>query len=312
MAAQARGQTAGGADGLDQGPQVGDQAVVPGDQLVQLTAGRRVLVLEARGPSRSRLHQRLHDLVVDGGQRVASSGEEPHDGREPVLDGIRARRPQHERLPRAGQAIEPPRLHPPSAQRPQLVRQMLFDEGNLRLHGEDGIAQAGVGAAVRRYTGENPGAALLIHESARAVDRVHQQAPAAIPLPRPTRQHEAIAGESLGHQAQRLLARELSEPLYEGFLTHPVDGVNRIASLSRIGRHGGEQLRGLAGACVEHRIPDALVQREDGLEQAPGVRHLSRPACSARPRPLAARPPSLPGRRRSGSSRRRSRARRGT
>src|SRR5213594_3054689 len=240
--------------------------------------------------------------------------EESHDGRETVRDGVRPRGSERDRLPRAGKAIEPPRLDPPPAECPELIRKMLLDQRNLGLHGEHDVTQARLGTAVRRDSGENPGAALLIHQSARAVDRVDQQPPAAILLPRPARQDEDVAGESFGHQTQRLRASELGEALHEGFLGHPVDGVDRVACAAppcHFGSHGGKLLRSLPRAGVHHGAPDAIVEREDGLEQARGVRHLSRPAYSARSRPPGARPPSPPGQRRSESSRRRSPGRRG-
>ena len=256
----------------------------------------------------------MHDFIIDRGQGVPGTREEAHHGREPVRDGVRLRRSQREAVPRARQAIDPAGLHPAAAQRPELVRQMLLEERNLGLHGQDDVAQARSGAPVRRDAREDPGAALLIHQAARAVDRVDQQAPAAVLFARspPPRQHEAVAGQSFGHQTERLLARDIGEALHERVLAYPVDGVDRIAVAFRVGSHGGEQLRRLPGARRDHRVADALVQRPDGLEQARGVRHLNHPLCSARSRPPAAPPPCLPGRRRSGSCRRRSPDPRGT
>ena len=186
---------------------------------------------------------------------------------------------------------------------------MLLDERDFGLHGERDVAQAGGGAAIGRHAGENPGAALLKHQSAGAVDRVDQQAPTAIVLDGSPRQHQRVSREPLADEIQRLLARQLCESLDEGILTHAVDGVDRVAGVAS---HRRELLRRLAGARIDHGCADPLVDREERLEEALGGVHVRCPACSARSGPPAARPPSPPGPCRSGNSRLRSLDRRGT
>src|SRR5437667_12513467 len=170
MAAVTRWQAVGGANRLDEWPQARYPAVVTGHQVVQLAAGGRRLVFEAGGPPWHRRHQRLNDLIVDGGQDVPRPREESHDGSEAMSDGVGCRGSQREALPRAGQSIVAPRLHPLAAQRPELIRKMLFDQWDLGLDGEHDVAQPGSGTAVRRHAGKDPGAPLLIHKAPRAVE----------------------------------------------------------------------------------------------------------------------------------------------
>src|SRR5207244_11260770 len=57
--------------------------------------------------------------------------------------------------------------------------------------------------------------------------------------------HDALPiWEPLGHDAQRLLMGEIGEALHQHVLTHPVDGVNRVAP--GVASHGRELLRRLA------------------------------------------------------------------
>ena len=71
-----------------QRPEIGNEAVVAGNQLIELTAGRRVLVLEAvRLSRRIRTKRAEYDRLVDRRQFITRPGEEPGDGRVAVLDG---------------------------------------------------------------------------------------------------------------------------------------------------------------------------------------------------------------------------------
>src|SRR5262247_3819961 len=88
--------------------------------------------------------------------------------------------PQRQRLALAGYAIVSSRLGSGAAYRPELIGEMLFEQGDLRLRGEHDVGESSRGSAIRRHAGQHPGAALLIHEAARAVEGVHENAPAAI------------------------------------------------------------------------------------------------------------------------------------
>ena len=77
---------------VQQRADVGDEAVVSRHQLVQLAAGREVLILEARRLARHRRAEHLgHDLVVDRGEHVARAGKEAAHRRESVRDRVGAR-----------------------------------------------------------------------------------------------------------------------------------------------------------------------------------------------------------------------------
>src|SRR6266550_3643610 len=89
--------------------------------------------------ARLRLHQRVHDLVVDRAQDFARTGKEAHHGREPVRERAGAGTPQREWLGLARDAIPAPRIHAFTPQRPQLIREVLLQERNLGLHGEHDV-----------------------------------------------------------------------------------------------------------------------------------------------------------------------------
>ena len=83
---------------------------------------------------------------------------------------------------------------------------MLFEEWNLGLHGKYHIGQARRDAAVRRDAGENPGAALLIHQAARAVERIHQDSPATVRFAHAAREKQRL-GKPLRDETHRLVVR---------------------------------------------------------------------------------------------------------
>ena len=71
-----------------QGPEVGEESVVAGHELVELPASADVLVLEtARLSGDRRSEHPIDHLLLDGGELVANAGEEPGDGRESVVQG---------------------------------------------------------------------------------------------------------------------------------------------------------------------------------------------------------------------------------
>ena len=64
----------------EQRTKVGDEAIVSGEQLVELTAGRGVLILEAvRLSGGCRAERAVHDRLVDRGELVARAGKEADD-----------------------------------------------------------------------------------------------------------------------------------------------------------------------------------------------------------------------------------------
>ena len=63
----------------------------------------------------------------------------------------------------AGEPIDAHSLRPLPANRPQLVREVLLHQRNLRLHRELDVGQRRRVAAIGRDAGENPAGPLLIH-----------------------------------------------------------------------------------------------------------------------------------------------------
>src|SRR5213078_3697602 len=83
--------------GPDEGTQVRDESIVPGKQLVHLSAGARVLILEAECLPRFAGSERsAHDLVVESSELLAVTGKEAYDGRVAVRDRAGSRRAQRE------------------------------------------------------------------------------------------------------------------------------------------------------------------------------------------------------------------------
>ena len=77
----------------------------------------------------------------------------------------------------ARQPVEALRLRAFAPQRPQLIRQVLLHQRNLRLHRQHDVPQRRGRPAIGRHAGEHPRAALLVHQAARAVDRVDDDPP---------------------------------------------------------------------------------------------------------------------------------------
>src|SRR6266542_4501520 len=125
MAADAEREPPAREQRLHQRTQVGDEPIVSGDQLVQLSAGRDVLILEAvRLAGTDRAERGLHDLIVDRSQLGARAWKEARNHREAVRDRGGARGPQRERLAFARQSIETLRARAGAAQRPRGVAEV--------------------------------------------------------------------------------------------------------------------------------------------------------------------------------------------
>ena len=142
----------------------------------------------------------------------------------------------------------------------------------------------------------SPSAALLVHQAARAVDRIDEQPPAAVLLACSAWQHERF-GQSLRDHAHRLASGQCTQAVSERFLADTVDRVDRVAHVARFDR---QLLLGLSLTRLDHGAPDRIMQRQQRFEQPlcagavtchrrPLV--LRRPVCSARSRPPAAPQP---------------------
>ena len=259
MAGEARRLSPLGEDSIEERAEIGVETVVPGDELVQLPARADVLILEAGGTTgRQRTEQRAHELLVERRDGVASAREEARQHGEPVLDARRARRRELERVTLAAKHVGAQRLHAATADGPELVREVLLHERDLGLHGEHEIGQARV-RNVGRDAGEDPRAALLVHEPTRAVDRIDDEDVARLALVAAARQDHPPALEPLGdeHDAAQPAGFTL-ELRDEHFFAHAVDGVDRVAA--GIAGHGGQRSRALSPKCRRDAVADPALQ----------------------------------------------------
>jgi hypothetical protein len=178
---------------------IGDEPIVPRHQLIELSAGREILVLEARGlAGRWSAEQLGGDLVVDRREDISNPRKESRDRRKPVRDGVGARRVKRDGLAGPRNPIVTPSLRTAAARRPQLVAQMLFHERDFRLDCEDDITQPSRRSAVGGDARENPGAAFLVHDPARSVDGINEHAPLAVCFARAFGQHLYATANAFG------------------------------------------------------------------------------------------------------------------
>ena len=217
---------------LDDRSQVRDPSVMPHQQLVQLTTGRDVLILEhQRSPGLHRSENSLRDLVVDGREHVPRARKETGEPTIPLRDGRRARRPRGEQCARSGNAVESLSSQL-SVDHPECVTQMLLQQRDLGLDRELDVGERRRRPAVRRHAGEYPRGPLLIHQATGAVDRIDDD-PELDGIGRVTRREHELAcrAQSLGHEHEGPLGRQLAEPLDQNALGHAIDRVNRVAPL---------------------------------------------------------------------------------
>jgi hypothetical protein len=117
-----------------------------------------------------------------------------------------------------------------SPDRPEEIRQVLARGGDLHLHRDGDIRERGGLAPVRRHAAEYPGAALVIHQAARAIDWIDDEAEAGL-LRRASLREEPppIPRQPLGNQRQRHLLGPARAMLQQDLLGVQINGVDRIA-----------------------------------------------------------------------------------
>src|SRR5205085_5302741 len=109
----------------------------PRHQLVELTAGREVLIFKTMRLAGPRGAERAaNDHLINRRKQVARSRKEARDLREAVCDCARARRSQSQGRALARQTVQTfgPRAF--AAHRPERVVKVLFDERYFYLHRE--------------------------------------------------------------------------------------------------------------------------------------------------------------------------------
>ncbi len=162
----------------------------------------------------------------------------------------------------AGQAIEALGLRAAGRNGPEHVAEVLLDQRNLGLHrqldvGERGVAPGAL-RAEGRDAGQHPGGALLVHEAARAVDRIDEDDDLDVLGSRPFRQHApAVLPQPLGDEEQRPVPRQRLELREQHLLRDPIDGKQRVAGVVA---HHLRQLVARAGlAAGDDAVADHLV-----------------------------------------------------
>src|SRR5262249_7804199 len=109
-------------------PKVRDEPVVAGHEFKQLTACRNILIFETQSLSRlCWTESGRNDFIIDLGQVRAASREKPGDHRKAVSNRLGSRWPQSKRRDIPRQTIMADRVHVLVLDRPDLVREMLFD-----------------------------------------------------------------------------------------------------------------------------------------------------------------------------------------
>ena len=143
---------------------------------------------------------------------------------------------------------------------------MLFEKWDLGLNGERDIRESRRCSTVRRHTGEHPGAALLVHQAARAVDWIDEHSPAAVTL---------LGAKSFGDHTHRFVGGQFTQAPHEGLFRHPVNRVDRVTFVAC---RRCELLGRLSLARLHDGVADRVMQRKDRLEQFLSAAHSAAPS----------------------------------
>ncbi len=147
-----------------------------------------------------------------------------------------------------------------AANGPQLIAQVLLHERQFRLHGEHDVRQRGVGA--RRHGGQDPRGPLLIHQAARAVDRIDDDRPLDARDVGASRQHDFPARQALGDESHGCVPGDRPLDLLDQHVFRDaVDRVDRVALV--VVRDVAQRVDGAALAGGDDIAADPRVQREE-------------------------------------------------
>src|SRR3954471_2186197 len=133
--------TTGSNEWLNNRPQVGHETILADRQVINLSAGARVLVFENGDLACIARYNALAKLLIDGGQYIAAAGEETADcGKAvPKIGGIGRLNRQWAAV--VGQPVSSNAVHTVAANSPNLIAKVLLDQGNFGLHGELNIGE---------------------------------------------------------------------------------------------------------------------------------------------------------------------------
>lgn len=269
--------------------EVGDEAVVAGEEFVELAAGADVLVVEdegriADGGGRDAwsgfgfLRGSVEcgpEFFLEGGEVGFAVGEEFRDGGEAVFEVLCMRRAGGDFLVFAGEDVEcggVDAARAGAADGGELVGAPLFAGGELGHGGDGDVAECGAGTALRGEAGENPGGAFVVHEAAGAIDGVEDAFPAGARDGCAEGEGEVVAVFDAFHD-------ELDgpgagpvffEPGDDGVFAEFIDVVDGVG-----GGDSGDagEFGGFAGAGGEEGVADVILQI---AEEAAGAGELGR------------------------------------
>src|SRR5215211_1462130 len=130
------------------------------------------------------------------------------------------------------QTVEPFRVGSFATEGPKNVGKMLFDQRYLGLHRKLDVAQISTWTTIGRHTREYPAAAFLVHQTARAVDRIDDDSPHDIRFSGPTRQNNLTTFQTLGDQQHWRNRRHFTfEEFDQHFFADAIEREDRIAFL---------------------------------------------------------------------------------
>jgi len=146
-------------------PQITEHAIVPGQQLVELAARAEILVVEDRRAARLGLSvEPLPERFFERRHQRLALGKEARKRRETIAQVARARRAQLYGSARTASQVDTLSPQPRSADRRDLVGELLL---RWRQLGHDGDARIAQTRRTRRIPGGNrrqdPGGTLVMH-----------------------------------------------------------------------------------------------------------------------------------------------------
>jgi hypothetical protein len=217
--------------------EVGDEAVVADDQFVELSAGGDVLVFEDGGAGDvERADELLDEFFHHLSGKDFRAGEEVGNGGKTMIDCPCLGRGNHKRLLGVVAEVDAFRFGALTLDRPEHVGEAHLARRQLAHDRDFDIAQPRVATLVRRDARERPRGTLVVHDPARAIDRIDDDADLRILLLRALRKNlDAlftavlfIDFDPFRDEHERRLLRPVATELFEQRLDVGIDLVNRV------------------------------------------------------------------------------------
>ena len=198
--------------GVDERPEVGDEAIVADDQLVELPARRDVLVVEHVTAAEA-----SEQLRLQLGERGLARHEELRQAREPVFEVGGRRRPHGERRAPPVAQVDPLGVDAAIPRPTELIRRTLFRGRGARSSPRRRRRATNRREVLpRRDTMQR----VVVHQPAGAVDGVDDDRPRRV-----VADHHRLVEAFRHHLDSRPV---LLEPLQQGVVGDLVDGVDGV------------------------------------------------------------------------------------